>query len=103
MSDVSAYHEMMIYEALGFCGEGGGKELLADGATKKDGELPVNPSGGVLCSNPVFASSLVRVVEAYLQVAGKAGKRQIGRADAALAQGFTAMSTRGSCVVILRR
>jgi len=103
VSDVSAYHEIMIYEALGFCGEGEGKELVADGITKTDGELPINPSGGVLCSNPIFASSLVRVAEAYLQVTGKAGKRQVGKSDVALAQGFTALSTRGSCVAVLKR
>lgn len=103
ISDVSAYHEIMIYEALGFCGDGEGRLLIADGITKAGGGLPVNPSGGILCSNPFFASSLVRVAEAYLQVTGKAGKRQIGNAELALAQGFTAMSIQGSCVAILRR
>ncbi len=103
VSDVSAYHEIMIYEALGFCGEGEGKMILADGVTKAGGILPVNLSGGLLCSNPIFASSLVRVAEAYLQVTGKAGERQAGNVEHALAQGFTAMSTRGNCVVILGR
>jgi len=101
ISDVTAYHEMMIYEALGFCGTGGGKELIRDGITRKEGKLPVNPSGGILSSNPIFASSLVRVAEASLQVMGKAGKRQVENAKVALAQGFTAMSTHGSCLVVL--
>ncbi|HXG30069.1 MAG TPA: thiolase family protein [Thermodesulfobacteriota bacterium] len=103
ISDVSAYHEMMVYEAIGFCRYGEGKELIRDGVTKPDGKLPVNPSGGILSSNPVFASSLVRVAEAALQVMGRAGKRQIENAEIALAQGFTWMSTQGSCTVILGR
>ncbi|MDA2919266.1 thiolase family protein [Desulfobacterota bacterium AH_259_B03_O07] len=101
VSDITAYHEMMIYEALGFCGYGEGKELINDGVTKFGGKLPVNPSGGILSSNPIFASSLVRVAEAALQVMGHAGKRQVNNAEVALAHGFTAMSTQGSCVVIL--
>ncbi len=101
ISDNTAYHEMMIYEALGFCRDGEGKEFIRDGITKPKGELPVNPSGGILSSNPIFASSLVRAAEAALQIMGKAGKRQVSSAEVALAQGFTAMSTQGSCVVVL--
>jgi acetyl-CoA C-acetyltransferase len=101
VSDLTAYHEMMIYEALGFCRDGEGKEFIRDGTTKFNGRLPVNPSGGILSSNPVFASSLVRLAEGALQVMGKAGKRQVKNAGVALAQGFTGMSTQGSCVVIL--
>lgn len=101
VSDVTAYHEMMIYEALGFCRSGDAKELIRDGITKLDGRLPVNPSGGSLSSNPIFASSLVRVAEAALQVTERAEKRQVRNAEVALAQGFTWMSTQGSCVVIL--
>jgi acetyl-CoA C-acetyltransferase len=101
ISDITAYHEMMIYEALGFCRDGEGKELIRDGITKFGGEFPVNPSGGVLSSNPIFASSLVRVAEAAIQVMGKAEERQVKGAKIALAQGFTCMSSQGSCVVIL--
>jgi len=101
VSDVTPYHEMMIYEALGFCRDGEGKELIKDGTTKLKGKLPVNPSGGILSSNPILASSLARVAEAALQVMGKAGKRQIKNAEIALAQGFTWMSSQGSCTVIL--
>jgi len=102
VSDVTPFHEMMIYEALGFCREGNGKELIREGITRLDGKLPVNPSGGILSSNPIFASSLVRMAEAALQVMGKAGGRQVKNVDIALAQGFTWHSTQGSCTVILR-
>lgn len=101
VSDITAYHEIMIYEALGFCSDSEGIELVREGVTEIDGELPVNPSGGILSSNPIFASSLVRVAEAALQVMGKAGERQVKGVNTALAQGFTWSGTQGSCVVIL--
>jgi acetyl-CoA C-acetyltransferase len=101
VSDVTPYHEMMVYEALGFCRDREGKELIKYGITKPSGKLPVNPSGGILSSNPIFASSLVRVAEAALQVMGKAEKRQVKNAGVALAQGFTGMFSQGSCVVVL--
>ena len=44
-----------------------------EGATALDGDLPVNPSGGVLSSNPIGASGLLRFAEAALQVRGQAG------------------------------
>lgn len=101
LSDVTPYHEMMIYEALGFCRDGEGKSLIRNKITELGGELPVNPSGGILSSNPIFASSLVRVAEAALQVTGRAGKRQVKNAGLALAHGFTGIFSQGSSVVIL--
>jgi acetyl-CoA C-acetyltransferase len=52
-----------------------------------EGEIPVNPSGGVLTANPISVTALVRVGEAALQVTGKAGERQIGKAKTAVATG----------------
>jgi acetyl-CoA C-acetyltransferase len=43
------------------------------GETAIGGGLPVNPSAGVLSSNPIGASGLLRFAEAALQVMGKAG------------------------------
>ncbi|MBU2552216.1 MAG: thiolase family protein [Proteobacteria bacterium] len=54
-----------------------------------DGSFPVNPSGGVIASNPIGATALVRVGEAALQVMGKAGAHQVPRpVNTALASGF---------------
>jgi acetyl-CoA C-acetyltransferase len=54
-----------------------------------DGELPVNPSGGVMSSNPIGATGVIRVGEAALQIMRKAGTRQVGRnVNVALATGF---------------
>ena len=53
------------------------------------GKMPMNPSGGVIASNPIGATALVRVAEAALQVRGDAGRHQIPKpVRHALASGF---------------
>ena len=56
--------------------------------TEIGGELPVNPSGGVLATNPVGATAMIRVGEAALQVMGEAGEHQIPDVKTALATGY---------------
>ena len=56
-----------------------------------EGELPVCPYGGVLCTNPIGATGLIRVAEAALQVMGKAGDRQVPNARKALAHAWGAV------------
>lgn len=82
------YAELAWYEALGFCREGEAGRLIEEGVTAMGGELPVNPSGGVLSSNPVGASGVVRVAEAALQIFGGCGARQVEGARTALATGY---------------
>jgi acetyl-CoA C-acetyltransferase len=54
-----------------------------------DGGFPVNPSGGVIASNPIGATALVRVAEAAMQVRGTAGTHQVPKqVRRALASGF---------------
>ena len=99
--DVTAYHELMVYEALGFCGPGEGPRLAEAGLTGIDSDLPVNPSGGSLCANPYFATGLVRVAEAALQVGNRAGDRQVAGAKVALAQATSGFAGQNNSVVIL--
>ncbi len=75
-------------EALGLCGPGEAAGLWASGATRMDGDLPINPSGGVLCTNPIAATGLIRVAEASMQVRGTAGERQVDGVRTALTTGF---------------
>ncbi len=82
--------EILEYEALGFCEKGQGAALLRSGDTAMNGDLPVCPSGGVLCTNPIGASGLIRVAEAALQVMGKAGERQVEGVKTALAHAWGA-------------
>ena len=76
-----SWYEPMWLENLGFAAAGEGWRLTEAGETAIGGRLPVNPSGGVLSSNPIGASGLLRFAESALQVMGKAGAHQVpGRA-----------------------
>jgi len=86
--DSYSYEELMIYERLGFCGEGEGGRLVDEEVTTMEGELPVNPSGGVLCANPIGATAMIRMAEASLQVMGEAGERQVPGVDLSLGHAY---------------
>ena len=75
-------------EDLGLCKRGEGPKLVADGVTDMDGELPINPSGGVLSSNPIGATGLQRAAEAAIQIMGKGDRRQVPDVKKALVTGF---------------
>ena len=83
-----SWFEPMWLENLGFCAEGEGWKLTERGATAIGGELPVNPSGGVLCSNPIGASGMLRFAEAALQVRGQAGEHQVDGARRAMGHAY---------------
>lgn len=72
-----SWYEPMWLENLGFCAEGDGWKLTAEGATAFDGDIPWNPSGGVLSSNPIGASGMIRFGEVAQQVRGAAGGHQV--------------------------
>jgi len=74
-----AFQELLWYEALGFCEEGEGGRFIDSGATEINGDLPVNPSGGVLSNNAYISRGLIRLVEVTLQLRGQAGERQVNR------------------------
>lgn len=101
ISDVSAFHELMLYEALGFCDAGGGGAFMDAGKTQVTGDIPVNPSGGILSGTPFMARGLARLTEAYLQLAGKAGDRQIADCEVALAHGTLGLCLQNNCVMVL--
>ena len=75
-------------ESIGFCGPGEAPRLVWDGQTDMGGTLPVNPSGGVLSTDCIGATGLLRVVEAALQIMGKADERQVEGARLAMGTGF---------------
>jgi acetyl-CoA C-acetyltransferase len=83
-----SWFEPMWLENLGFTGPGDGWRLTEAGETEIGGSLPVNPSGGVLSSNPIGASGLLRFAEAALQVMGKAGAHQVAGARTALGHAY---------------
>jgi acetyl-CoA C-acetyltransferase len=87
-----SWHEAIWLEAHGLAEEGEGWKLIEDGTTALDGALPINASGGVLSSNPIGASGLLRFAEAANQVRGAAGEHQVAGARVALAMAYGANS-----------
>ncbi|WP_420638940.1 thiolase domain-containing protein [Candidatus Poriferisocius sp.] len=84
-----SWYEPMWLESLGFCEVGDGWKLVEEGATHLDGgDLPVNCSGGVLSSNPIGASGMIRFAEAALQVRGMAGDHQVDGARKAFGHAY---------------
>ncbi len=81
-----SWYEPMWLENLGLA-ESGWRAVDA-GETQRNGRLPVNPSGGVLSSNPIGASGMLRFAEAALQVRGAAGDHQIDGARLALGHAY---------------
>jgi len=83
-----AFAGIMWIEDLGLAEFGRGAELVWSGATDMGGEIPINPSGGVIACNPIGATGLIRCAEAALQVMGKAGDRKVPDVTLALSTGF---------------
>jgi len=90
--------EIVDTEDLGFFEKGQGVQGVRDGQTKRDGEIPINPSGGLKSKgHPIGATGVGQVVEVFDQLTGKAGERTIADAKIGLTQNFGA--TGASCAV----
>ena len=85
-----SWYEPMWLEAHDIAEPGEGWKMTERGDTALGGSFPVNMSGGVLSSNPIGASGLLRFTEAALQVRGMAGEHQVEGAKVALAQAYGA-------------
>ncbi|MFP8878814.1 MAG: thiolase domain-containing protein [Myxococcota bacterium] len=83
-----SWYEPMWMENLGIAEEGEGWKLTESGATSMQGDIPVNCSGGVLSSNPIGASGMLRFAESALQVRGRAGEHQVDGARLALGHAY---------------
>ena len=79
MYDPSAWSTLTWMEDFLLCDKGEAWKLVEKGVTVLDGEFPINPSGGVLTTNPIGATGLLRVAEAALQIRGDAGEHQVPR------------------------
>ena len=78
------FQELLFFECFGFSEPGHACDDVIDGVYDKNGELPCDRSGGVLCTNPIGAAGLIRVAEASKQVMGKAEACQVDGAKLAL-------------------
>ncbi len=74
-------------EAAGFCEPGQGPRLAIDDKIKYDGDIPVATMGGLKArGHPVGATGIYQLVEATLQLQGRAGPTQVKRNKYALTQ-----------------
>jgi acetyl-CoA C-acetyltransferase len=84
-----SWYEPMWLEGHDIAPLGEGWKMTEQGETEMTGAWPVNPSGGVLSSNPIGASGMLRMAEAALQVRGRAGEHQVAiRHGLTLAQAY---------------
>lgn len=85
--DAVAPAELMALEDLGLAAAGEAPALMASGATRLGGRIPVNPSGGLLArGHPLAATGLAQLCELTWQLRGQAGARQVEGARVALAE-----------------
>jgi len=90
--------EIIDSEDLGFFEKGQGVQGVRDGQTKRDGEIPINPSGGLKSKgHPIGATGVGQVVEVFEQLTGKADERTVKGAKIGLTHNFGA--TGASCAV----
>lgn len=86
--DAFSYQEMVWLEGLFLAPEDRGFAAVEDGSTRLGGRIPVNPSGGVLCTNNGSDAAMVRIAEAALQISGRAGARQVPGARTGVAMSW---------------
>jgi acetyl-CoA acetyltransferase len=90
--DAFAPAEIMAYEELGFCAEGGGGDYAERGLAEIDGKgVPVNTGGGLLSrGHPLGATGIAQITELTWQLRGQAGTRQVEGAKTAVAHNMGA-------------
>lgn len=76
--DAAVSGELWAYEQLRLCSEGEAGRLIHEGTTEISGEIPVNPSGGLISrGHPIGATGIAQLAEVYWQLIGEANDRQI--------------------------
>lgn len=99
LHDCFAHNELLSYESLGLCPEGGAEKFVRDGDHTYGGKVVTNPSGGLLSKgHPLGATGLAQCTELVQQLRGTAEKRQVDGARLALQHN---LGLGGACVVTL--
>jgi acetyl-CoA acetyltransferase len=87
LHDCFAHNELITYEALGLCPEGGAARFIREGDNTYGGKVVTNPSGGLLSKgHPLGATGLAQCYELTHQLRQSAGARQVRGARRAAAQ-----------------
>ncbi|MFC5551544.1 lipid-transfer protein [Massilia aerilata] len=101
LHDCFAHNELITYEALGLCPEGGADKFISEGDNTYGGQVVTNPSGGLLSKgHPLGATGLAQCFELTHQLRGSAGARQVEGARVALQHN---LGLGGACVVTMYR
>lgn len=99
LHDCFTPNELVTYEALGLCPEGGAEKFILDGDNTYGGRIVTNPSGGLLSKgHPLGATGLAQCFELTQQLRGAAGARQVENISHALQHN---LGLGGACVVTL--
>ncbi|MDM0117047.1 lipid-transfer protein [Variovorax sp. J22R133] len=99
LHDCFAHNELISYEALGLCPQGGAEKFVCDGDNTYGGKVVTNPSGGLLSKgHPLGATGLAQCTELVQQLRGTADQRQVEGARLALQHN---LGLGGACVVTL--
>ncbi len=97
LHDCFTPNELITYEALGLCPEGGAEKFILDGDNTYGGRYVTNPSGGLLSKgHPLGATGLAQCYELTHQLRGTAGQRQVENVNHALQHN---VGLGGACVV----
>ena len=101
LHDCFTANEILTYEALGLCPEGGAEKFIEEGDNTYGGKWVTNPSGGLLSKgHPLGATGLAQCTELVWQLRGQAEKRQVPNAKVALQHN---LGLGGACVMTMYR
>lgn len=102
LHDCFSITELVSLEDIGLADEGTAWKRMLDGAFDRDGKIPCQVDGGLKCfGHPVGASGLRMLYEAWLQLSGKAGDRQMGHASLALTHNLGGSPAQNVCSITL--
>jgi acetyl-CoA acetyltransferase len=101
LHDCFTANELLTYEAIGLCPEGGAEKFIEDGDNTYGGKYVTNPSGGLLSKgHPLGATGLAQCTELVWQLRGQSEKRQVEGAKIALQHN---LGLGGACVMTMYR
>jgi sterol carrier protein 2 len=101
LHDCFTANELITYEGLGLCPEGGAEKFIDEGDNTYGGKVVTNPSGGLLSKgHPLGATGLAQCTELVWQLRGQADQRQVDGARIALQHN---LGLGGACVVTMYR
>lgn len=99
LHDCFAHNELVTYEGLGLCPQGGAQKFIADEDNTYGGKVVTNPSGGLLSKgHPLGATGLAQCYELTNQLRGTSKDRQVEGARTALQHN---LGLGGACVVTM--